>query len=415
MNFREQILPVSIFNEAVNIHLKRLGEVIVEGEISELKVSQGKWLFLTIKDEKASVNVFAPVYKISTLNALEEGMKVHVYATPSLYQKTARFSLNASQIVPAGEGALRLAYEKLKQKLDAEGLFDLARKREIVKFPEKIGLITAKGSKAYSDFLKILKERMGGIKIYFYPVQVQGKNAVNSIIGAFNYFNQNKLDLDALIIIRGGGSLEDLLAFNDESVARAVFASKTPVISGIGHEEDIALTDLVADLRASTPSNAAQLLVLNRTEALAEIKHFLLVLERNIRILIKEGLDRVDYHLAVLNSFFDQEIIKFKQIVASLSKNLILRKEKTVLLQNQVINKYDNLNRFIAFYLKQNKQNFENLERLLTNFDHHKILKRGFSISKDANGKIIKSSQQLNKDELMTTTLHDGDIKSKVI
>src|SRR3989339_993170 len=156
------VFSVTEFNEMVSHHLGQLGDVEVEGEISELKVSQNKWIYATIKDEGSSVNIFATIYQIHNLNSLDIGMLVKVTGTPSLYQKTARFSLNASAIVPSGEGALAAAYEKLKKQLEQEGLFAPERKRTLPMFPQTIGLLTAKGSQAYNDFVKVTEGRIGG-------------------------------------------------------------------------------------------------------------------------------------------------------------------------------------------------------------------------------------------------------------
>ncbi|MGD9129142.1 MAG: exodeoxyribonuclease VII large subunit [Candidatus Woesebacteria bacterium] len=412
----EKILQVQQFNHMIDTHLKALGEVVVEGEISELKINQGKWLFITIKDDRASLNVFAPVYEISTLNALEEGMKVHVYGRPNLHQKSSRFSLNAKQIIPAGEGALKLAYEKLKTKLMAEGLFDAARKRTIIKFPQKIGLITAKGSMAYSDFVKILSARMGGLKIYFYPVNVQGKNSVKSLLLAFKYLNsqQKKLNLDAIVLTRGGGSLEDLLSFNDEAVARAVFASKIPVISGIGHEEDIALTDLVADVRASTPSNAAELLVVSRQAIAAELRHLVLKLESSLEILLREAGEVIDYQVRILINFFEKQLSRFFSLLRKLRQALFIREKKLGLNKQALKSKTDKLLTLARGLLKEKIQELDNLERLLSNLDYRKVLKRGFSFSKDEKGQLVRSVTDLKKETMLSTYLVDGVFVSQI-
>ena len=164
----EKIFKVSEFNEFINVYLNQVGEITVEGEISQINISQGKWLFMTIKDESSSVEVFGILNTLPNYNLLEEGMLVHIYGVPRLYQKTGRFSISATQIMLAGEGSLKTAFEKLKSRLEKEGLFEKTRKRPLPMFPQKIGLITAKNSQAYYDFIKVLKARMGGIKIYFY-------------------------------------------------------------------------------------------------------------------------------------------------------------------------------------------------------------------------------------------------------
>lgn len=409
------IFQVHEFNEIINQHLSSLGEVIVEGEISELQISQGKFLFMTIKDQEASVSVFAMVFKISGLNALSAGMKVHVYGIPTLYQKTGRFSLQAWKIIPAGEGALRLAYERLKAQLAAEGLFEPERKRQIIKFPERIALLTAKKARAYSDFIKVLNARIGGLKIFFYPINVQGKESVDSILQAFSYFNTHDLALDAIVITRGGGSLEDLLSFNDESVARAIFASKTPVISAIGHEEDIALTDLVADLRASTPSNAAELLVASRQELMHDLDQLTQKIETLLLSQIQDLRESIDYRIEILADFYEQQVLRINQLMLKLDQSIIMSQQQIKRQKDLIKQQIHDL--WISF-----KQNFNynlthlsNLERLLINLDYRKVIKRGFSLTKNQQGKIINSIRMVKVADKIQTVLSDGQIQSKVI
>lgn len=408
------IFQVHELNEMLSFHLQQLGEVVVEGEISQLRNSQGKWLFITIKDQSASVEVFAPAFRLSTLGVLEEGMKVHVYGKPTVYIKTGRLSINASQIVPAGEGALKLAYEKLKAKLENEGLFDLARKRPLPKFIEKIGLITAKDSRAYTDFIKVLSERIGGIKIYFYPVQVQGKDSVASLLEALSYFQERALQLDALVITRGGGSLEDLLSFNDELVARAVFASKIPVISAIGHEEDIALIDLVADKRASTPSNAGELLMEERTKIALQIDKLFEQTFFALNKQIQSAKEKIFYQGEVLENFFASYQNKLNNLLKSLDQAMILNLSRLDLKNQHIVDLLIALDKNFTNHLEQNKKHLGQLERLLNNFDYHKTLQRGFSLTKTTDGKIISSQQQLSLGQTVSTQLADGAFSSKI-
>ena len=258
MRASAEILSVAQFNQLLSGYLSDLGELIVEGELSQPQISQGKWFFCTLKDNTSAMSVFAPLWKIANAQVLTDGMQVKVYGTVGVHQKTGRMSFTAFAIEPSGEGALRRAYELLKKQLAAEGLFDPARKRPLPLFPQTIGLITASGSRAFADFMRVLGDRMGGLRIQFYPVQVQGRVAVDSICQAFSQINTAANPPEVVVLTRGGGSLEDLLSFNDERVARAVFSCKVPVVSAIGHELDQALTDFVADVRAATPTHAAE-------------------------------------------------------------------------------------------------------------------------------------------------------------
>ncbi len=386
------IFSVSEFNEFIRLYLNQVGEVTVEGEISEIKVSQNQWLFINLKDKEANLNVFGVLDQITNFEILAEGMLVHVWGEPTLHQKSSKFSLRAYEIIPAGEGALKLALEKLKLKLTKEGLFALERKRPLPLFPQKIGLITAKNSQAYADFVKVLTARMGGLKIYFYPVSVQGRQAVSSILEAFAYFNQQMPYLDLLVLVRGGGSLEDLQAFNDERVVRAIFASKIPVVCGVGHEKDITLADLVADLRASTPSNAAELIVRHRQEIGQQINHSVKFMAHQIHQLIREKQQTIQLLTNRMKSALTQKITAFQNLFSSLIKEFALFQEK----------------------IKQAKINLANLLRLLKNLDYRSLLRRGFSITFDKGGNIIKTIKQVKFNEGISTLLFDGKIFSKV-
>jgi exodeoxyribonuclease VII large subunit len=408
------ILPVSSFTQLVADHLSVLGEVCVEGEISQMQVSQGKWLFLTLKDQAASISVFAPAFKITALNSLTDGMKVHVFGTASLYQKTGRFSLNAYRIVPAGEGALRLAYEQLKTKLQAEGLFDATRKRKIPRLPEHIGLITAVDARAYTDFTKVLAGRLGGLTITFYPVQVQGANSVPSILKAFEYFNRQVNPPDVIVLTRGGGSLEDLLSFNDEAVARAVFSCRIPVISAIGHEADQALTDFVADLRASTPSNAAELLVQSRQELLQRVDHLTLRIDGSLTAELRDQQRLVNYYGERLGSILRIHQTRAQKLTERLGLQLAGRAQSLIQKQNNRSFLVSQLHQLMTQKTIQTKQKIQNLERLLSTLDYQKVLARGFSITRTESGKIVTNAADVLPNTKITTTLAQGTLSSTV-
>jgi len=387
------VLSVSQFNKLINVYLSTMGEVNVKGEISQFRISQNKWIFLTIKDNAATVEVFGTIYNISNHRELEEGMVVQIIGTPRLYQKSGRFSIFANQIDPSGTGALQIAFEKLKKRLELEGLFNKDRKRSLPEFPEKIGIITAKDSRAYSDFIKILSERMGGIKIYLYPVSVQGTDSVNSIINAFNYFNQHKLDLDLLVLTRGGGSLEDLLSFNDEKVVRAVFGSKTPVVCAVGHEDDISLSDLAADIRASTPSNAAELIVRQRSELLNHVNNQIRLIELMLANSVRETKRQIFQSISVLQNHADHQLYNMHQIITNFHKQ------------------YSDF----SFLLSMTKDKLANLTRLLKSMDYQNLLAKGYSITYAKKGCVLRSKSQLKLNDRIYTLLADGKIHSSVL
>lgn len=267
---QELIFTVTDFVAVLNQTLDFAYPIVtIEGELSNLRVSRGKWVYFDIKDETASVKCFGTVYMLP--GPLEDGMVVRINATPRLHT-LYNFSLNIQSIMPVGQGSLKRAADLLMTKLQAEGLFDPDRKRLVPYAPARVGLITSRQSAAYADFVKILDERWAGVKVVHIDTQVQGEAAISDITAAITAMNQLADPPEVLIITRGGGSAEDLAVFNTEQITRAVAASRIPTLVAIGHEVDISLAELAADQRASTPSNAAQLLVPEKTHILLGLK-----------------------------------------------------------------------------------------------------------------------------------------------
>lgn len=248
---------VSQFIEVLNQTLDYAFPAIeVEGEVSNFKTSKGKWGFFDLKDAQGTINCFIPLFSLRT--PLTDGMQVVVKGRPKL-TGSGRFSFTVQQILPKGEGSIKKAFDLLKAKLTKEGLFDPAKKRPLPDNLQTIGVISSTGAAGYADFCKILNERWGGLRLRVANCGVQGLSAADEIIRALKYFNEQE-PVDIIVIIRGGGSKDDLAVFNDELLTRKIAASKIPVLTGIGHEIDESLADLAADVRASTPSNAAELL-----------------------------------------------------------------------------------------------------------------------------------------------------------
>ena len=264
-------LTVSDFIAATNQTLDyAYPSVEVEGEVASFKVNQGKFVFFDLKDAGASVGCFMTVWQLRV--PIEDGMKVIITATPKLTQ-WGKFSLTVKSVRPSGEGALKKSFELLKAKLETEGLFAPDRKRTLPVIPSHVAVISSTQAAGYADFVKIVNERWGGLKIDVAHVQVQGTDAPDQMIRALQYLNIRDELPEVIVIIRGGGSADDLSAFNDEQLVRAIAASRVPTLVGVGHENDESLSDLVADVRASTPSNAAQLLVPDRNEIIRAVRY----------------------------------------------------------------------------------------------------------------------------------------------
>lgn len=239
--------------------------LVIEGEIASFKINQGKYVFFDIKDDESTLTCFMMVFQLRM--PLEDGMKVRIVTTPKL-TAWGKFSLTVRDITPVGEGSLKRSYELLRKKLEQEGLFSDERKRQIPTMPQMIAVISSTQSAGYADFIRILNERWGGVKVQVAHVQVQGIGAADQMIRALRHFNEQEALPDEIVIIRGGGSADDLSVFNDELLVRAIAASRIPTVVGVGHETDESLADLVADVRAATPSHAAQLIVPEKQDIL---------------------------------------------------------------------------------------------------------------------------------------------------
>jgi exodeoxyribonuclease VII large subunit len=243
--------------------------VEVEGEVASFKVNQNKYVFFDLKDDGGSVGCFMTVWQLRV--ALEDGMKVVVRAVPKL-TPWGKFSLTVQAVRPSGEGSLKKNFELLKAKLEKEGLFASERKRTLPARPQHVAVISSTQAAGYADFIKILNDRWGGLQVDVAHVQVQGIDAPDQMIRALEYFNTREVLPEVIVLIRGGGSADDLSAFNDEKLVREVAASRVPTLVGVGHEVDVSLSDLAADVRAATPSNAAQLLVPDRREVVRSVR-----------------------------------------------------------------------------------------------------------------------------------------------
>lgn len=305
-----QTLSVSQYLSLVNETLALIPSEthVIEGEVSDYRVSQGKWVNFVLKDEggEAALPCFGTTFQLTL--PLEDGMRVRVKGYARVYERFGKFSLNVREVEPVGEGALRKAYEMLKRKLETEGLFDVSRKRTLPRFPSCVGLITSREAAAYTDFLRIANNRWGGARIVLYPVQVQGQYAVGEILEAFAYFNalDSEERPEILALTRGGGSLEDLHAFNDERVARAIFGSVAPVVVGVGHERDESLADFAADIRASTPSNAAERVFPDRTQIVYEIDTSTDLFESRLRRTMDEHVTLISHAGHAMTVFFER-------------------------------------------------------------------------------------------------------------
>ncbi|MBI5417039.1 exodeoxyribonuclease VII large subunit [Candidatus Poribacteria bacterium] len=286
----------------------RFANVWLEGEISTLRRPGSGHIYFTLKDEISQIKAVIFKYNNQRLRfELEDGLKIVGFGTVGVYEKRGEYQIILEVIEPLGLGALQLAFEKLKKKLEAEGLFANERKRPIPLFPKKIGIVTSPTGAVVRDILNIINRRFCNVHIIIYPVRVQGEGSAQEISDAIREFNKFE-DIDVMIIGRGGGSLEDLWAFNEEIVARAIYESKIPIISAVGHEIDFTIADFVADLRAPTPSAAAELVVQNKSNIENTIKIHIERIVSSIKNTLSNLKNKTDY-LTESNCFIKPEEI----------------------------------------------------------------------------------------------------------
>ena len=327
----EVIYSVSDFIATSNdIFEKSFPSVLIEGEISSFKVNQNKFVFFDLKDEESVLGCFMTVWQLRF--PLEDGMKVIAQVKPKL-TNWGKFSLTVEKITPKGEGSLKKSLEILKEKLTREGLFDENRKRRIPQDLQKVAVISSTQAAGYADFIKIINERWGGLKIIVAHTQVQGMAASDQIIRAIDFLNSQSELPDVIAIIRGGGSADDLAVFNDEKLVRAVANSRVPIITGIGHEIDQSLCDLAADFAASTPSNVAQILTPNKFDEMRFLRSKILrtndLLLSKIAELKKSNREKnQEIRNRILQNILDQkrEVQAKKRILESYNPQNILAK-----------------------------------------------------------------------------------------
>jgi len=384
-----RILSVSDFLSLVNETLKALSEYEefgVEGEVSGYHVSQGQWVSFDLKDDAGLVNIFMPIWKQKI--PIEDGMKIRVVGIARVYPKYGKFSISAEKIELVGEGALRKALALLRARLEQEGLFDPSRKRPLPRFPKKIALIASRESAAYGDFARIVGERWPLLEIDSYHVVVQGDKAPPQIIKALESAQEDS-SYDAIVLTRGGGSFEDLMAFNDEGLARAIHASKIPTLVAIGHERDISLAEEVADVRGSTSTDAARRLAPDHRDVEFEIASMM----QNI---IGETERRVAQKTAVVDG-----------VLVSASRWIEGYRQELDHLTSSALDGMERLRETLSERVKSTI-------RLLRSLDPKAVLERGYTLVRDAKGRVVGTVSQLSKGQAVEVQFKDGTVGATV-
>lgn len=414
----QKSLTVSQINTFIKDYLDNLPtlkNVYIKGEISNLKVygSSGH-IYFTLKDEESCLKavMFGGIAKLKFRP--EDGMKVVCRGRVAVFVRDGTYQLYAENIEPDGIGSLYIAFEQLKVKLEAEGLFAAEHKKKLPRIPFRIGIITAPTGAAVRDMINVTGRRFPAAKIIIYPSLVQGENAPSQLIKALKYLDKNKL-VDVIILGRGGGSIEDLWAFNNEALARAIYACETPIISAVGHETDFTIADFVADKRAPTPSAAAEIAVPDSSELKIKFRNA----ENRLASLLKTQTDSLRKHLKLisgrpvlqnpLTSFDDK-----RMLVARLEEKMNKTFDFTTLYNNLVYLKQQLTQR--AFISTERKaQRLKIQSEKLSSLNPLSVLDRGYSAAFKPDGTVIKSITDLAQGELFDLRVHDGSIHAKAM
>ena len=394
----QNVLSIIQLNEYIRGKLDSdslLNQVSVRGEISNYKLYPSGHHYFTLKDENAALKCV--MFKGNALRLRfrpENGMKVIALGKVSVYPRDGAYQLYCTGMIMDGVGDLYVAFEQLKKKLAAQGLFDPAHKKPLPAYPKTIGIITSSAGAAVHDMLRILKKRYPLAKVKLLPVRVQGVEAPGEIAAAIGYANYYKL-ADVLIVGRGGGSIEDLWAFNDERVAYAIYNSEIPVISAVGHEPDVTISDFVADLRAATPSNAAELAVPDQDALRQNLDSMSAAMATALNRQIKAARQ----HLNVLSQ--SPALRSPTGYIEQREKGLELLKNRLISAQNQSIQRKNA--RYIAAVSK------------LDAMSPLKVLTRGYSMAQNSGGEVIRSVSQVERGERITISLSDGKVSATVM
>ena len=372
-----------------------LGNVSVIGEISNLKFHSSGHVYFSLKDEASRINCFLAASNLERITCpMEEGMEVIASGYISVYERGGYYSLNIRDIEVNGEGQLAIQFEKLKAKLEKEGLFAAEHKKALPEFPSQIAVVTSETGAAVRDIIRTVKNKNNYVDILIYPVLVQGPAAAQDIANAIDALNRDHSDIDLIITGRGGGSMEELWAFNEEIVARSIFASSIPVISAVGHETDFTISDFVADFRAATPTAAAEMAVPDTEE---------------LRLYIKE------LGTSLAESLI-QNIEFKKNRIAALDPNAFAAGISTRIAYEQMNadRLFEGLNDNLKLKIRTSKERMEHLKALLDSADPKSILSRGYSVVTDSKGQIISGTDALTVGQSVTIETGRGTAGAEI-
>lgn len=390
-------LTVTLVNSYVKKMLDNdiiLNNLKIKGEVSNFKKHSSGHLYFSLKDDSSKINcvMFKDYASLLDIN-MEDGLMVEIKGKIKVYQKEGSYQLYCEEIKKQGVGELYLAFLKLKETLEKEGLFKLEHKKPLPLYPKKIGVITSPTGAAIKDVINVAKRRNPYIDIIIYPALVQGIGSSSNVIRGIEYLEKDK-KVEVIIIARGGGSIEELWSFNDEALARRIYESKTPIVTGVGHETDYTIVDFVSDLRAPTPSAAAEIVFKNHSEIKKE----------------------VNYNYNRLQKSMEDNLLRKKNEVNLLKNTIEFNSPMTYILNEhkkiEIIN--DRLNISMKKKVSEEKNKLGYMLELLNSRNPLNILNKGYTLVKDESGKIVKDSKKLSGEQQIEIKFRDGSLKAKI-
>jgi len=399
----------------------KFAAVWVQGEISNYKLHPSGHQYFTLKDQRAQISCV--IWRDSMLRPREplaDGAQVQVFGTVTVFEARGQYQLNVQILQPRGVGLLQAKFEALKGKLETEGLFASERKRPLPKFPRRIGIVTSPSGAAVRDILNVLRRRAPWLQILINPVRVQGTGAAQEIAVAIREFsepNEAYGPVDLVMVTRGGGSIEDLWEFNEEIVARAIFHSAVPIVSAVGHEIDFTICDFVADLRAPTPSAAAELIVPDVTDLQRQLDRCLRTLGRQLINRVRDAQQRLDHTRENLRRCLAHKIEGYKRVLDHAVRGLQARSPVRELLirRNYLTDLHRRLVTCPARLIENARHRFSRIEGILRVLGPDATLRRGYSITMNDQGQIIRTTAIVRPRMKIRTRVSDGEFGSEAL
>ena len=399
----------------------KFGAVWVQGEISNYKLHPSGHQYFTLKDQRAQIACVIWRDSMAPLRQpLADGAQVQVYGSVTVYETRGQYQLSVQILQPRGLGLLQAKFEALKHKLQAEGLFAPERKRQLPKFPRRIGIVTSPSGAAIRDMLNVVRRRAPWLQILISPVRVQGTGAAQEIAVAIRELaipNENWEPLDLIVVTRGGGSIEDLWEFNEEILARTIFHSAVPIVSAVGHEIDSTICDFVADLRAPTPSAAAELIVPDISDLQRQIDGWARGLARQLLNRVRDAQQRLDHARETLRRCFAYKIDSYKRSLLHSLRALQARSptREFMMRRNRLVDLHRRLVASPGRLLENARHRFQHMEGILRVLGPDATLRRGYSITTNERGKIIRTIAAVRPDMKIRTRVSDGEFGSEIL